>query len=161
MTYTKKKQALCAALLVLNLLFIWVNSLLPREVSAAFSKLVGKILELFITGPVTPSEGEGHGLLRKLAHFTEFCSLGMLLSWQVRMIRTKQWEFIVLPLASGVAVACIDEIIQLFVPGRGPHIRDVGIDSLGVLLGIAIIALVALLERRLSTRSRADRVKTE
>lgn len=130
-------------LIILNLLFIWINSLLPREISAAFSKLVGRFLELFISGPVTPSEGEGHGILRKIAHFMEFCSLGIFLSWFVRMVRTKKWEYFVIPLLAGITAASIDETIQLFVPGRGPHIRDVGIDTLGVLLGIGILALIA------------------
>ena len=47
-------------------------------------------------------------------------------------------------LVTGVAAASIDETIQLFVPGRGPHIRDVGIDSFGVLMGIAILSGIAL-----------------
>lgn len=148
MIYTKKRQTLCIALIIANLLFIWGNSLLPSEVSAAFSKLVGTIIDWLIPGPEKPLEGEGHGILRKIAHFTEFCTLGMLLSWFVRMTCEKKWQHFVVPLVTGVAAASIDETIQLFVPGRGPHIRDVGIDSFGVLMGIAILSGIALWKAR-------------
>ena len=53
-----------------------------------------------------------------------------------------------MPLIAGVAVAALDETIQLFIPGRGPQIRDVGIDSLGVLLGIALVWLISKLKKR-------------
>ena len=45
------------------------------------------------------------------------------------------------PLLWGAAAACIDETIQVFVPGRGPGLRDVAIDCLGVLLGIVLLHL--------------------
>ena len=47
----------------------------------------------------------------------------------------------VLPLLCGVLAACIDESIQLITPDRGPSIRDVGIDSCGVITGIALLHL--------------------
>ena len=152
MIYTKKRLSLCALLISLNLLFIWGNSLLPSEMSAAFSKLVGAVIDWLIPGPATTMEGEGHGILRKIAHFTEFCGLGMLLSWFVRMTCEKKWQYFAIPLVSGVAAAAIDETIQLFVPGRGPHIRDVGIDSLGVLMGIAILRGIALRKKRMRVK---------
>lgn len=143
MIRSPKRLLFCVTLLVLNVAFIWGNSLLPREISSAFSQFVGRILCFFVSGPITPDQGEGQGILRKIAHFTEFCSLGLILSWLFWMVRQKKWECMVFPFITGAAVAAIDEIIQVFVPGRGPHIRDVGIDSLGVLLGVLIVALLA------------------
>lgn len=147
MIRSEKRIRLCAVLVILNILFIWGNSLLTREISSAISKLVGRILSLFYSGPGTPAEGKGHGILRKIAHATEFCALGVLLSWGVRMLREKAWEFFVIPLVIGVAVASIDEVIQIFVPGRGPHIRDVGIDALGVVIGILILSVIAWIKK--------------
>ena len=83
--------------------------------------------------------GGGGGLLRKLAHFTEFTCLGLCLCWLFRMVRSKTSEHWLLPLLCGFLAACIDETIQIFVPLRGPAIKDVGIDTSGVLLGIVII----------------------
>ncbi len=135
MIRTDKRMRLCTVLLIANLAFIWGNSLLPGEVSGALSDWVKGILELlFEKGPSKPSSG---GLLRKLAHFTEFTALGMLLLWRFSMLG-KHWCF---ALASGVTAACMDETIQIFVPNRGPALRDVGIDALGVLTGIALVTL--------------------
>ncbi len=135
MIRTDKRMRLCTALLLCNLIFIWGNSVLPGQMSGAFSDWVKGILEMFFAqGPSRPSSG---GLLRKLAHFTEFTALGMLLLWHFSMLG-KHWTF---ALASGVTAACIDETIQVFVPDRGPALRDVGIDSLGVLTGIALLTL--------------------
>lgn len=147
MIYTRKRLRICITLLVLNLCFIWGNSLLPGQISGALSDWLKNVLAvLFGGGPDKPSLGGG--LLRKLAHFTEFTCLGMLLSWLVRMLRPKSWQYLLLPLAAGVAAAVVDETIQLFVPLRGPAIKDVGIDSLGVVLGIVIISLIQYAKMR-------------
>ena len=148
MKKSKNRMIVCIILLVLNIAFIWGNSLLPREVSAAFSTFVGRIISIFFPSDITPEAGVGHGILRKVAHFLEFCSLGVILSWLVRMLRDKTWMCIFAPLIAGVAVAAVDETIQLFIPGRGPHIRDVGIDSLGVLLGVLLAWLLSLCIKR-------------
>lgn len=41
----------------------------------------------------------------------------------------------------GIFYATSDEIHQCFIPGRGPQITDVIIDSMGVLLGILLVIL--------------------
>ena len=128
-------------LLVCNIAFIWGNSLLTAELSRAFSGFVKDMLSFFFTGGGAEEAEGGDHLLRKLAHFTEFACLGVLLSWLIRMLRPKSWEYYGLPLLGGCMVACTDEIIQNFVPGRGPGILDVGIDTLGVTLGIVLISI--------------------
>lgn len=151
MITTAKRQKLCLSLIVLNLLFIWGNSLLPREISSAFSRFIGSLLEGFCPGPSTPAEGEGQNVLRKIAHFAEFCSLGILLSWLARMTCPKKWQFYGIPFVLGAAAAAVDETIQIFVPGRGPQLRDVCIDTLGVLLGIGIMTVIAICIKRKRT----------
>ena len=145
----RKKIAILLLLLAgVNVAFIWGNSLLPREVSSALSKMVGTILDWFMPGSATTSQGEGQGILRKIAHFTEFCSLGFLLCTITFLLQSQKWIPCAIPCGIGVAVAVIDETIQMFVPGRGPQLRDVGIDSLGVVLGIAFAFLLAWLWRK-------------
>ena len=85
------------------------------------------------TGEDTP----GGFPIRKLAHFTEFACLGALLFWRFGMLRRPK----ALAFCLGAAAACIDEGIQMFVPGRGPGIRDVGIDCGGVLTGMIFLYL--------------------
>ena len=113
-------MTVCTVLLICNLVFIWGNSLLPAEVSGQISGSLKAFLDgLFSPGEAAPS---GDGLLRKCAHFAEFGALGLLLGWLFGMLGKKR-----LPaFALGVAAACIDETIQIFVPGRSPGIRDVG-----------------------------------
>ena len=133
MIRTEKRMRLCAALLICNLVFIWGNSLLPGEISGAFSDWVKDIVAALF-----PGDGEvapGGGLLRKIAHFTEFAALGMLLTWRMGMLQ-KHSGF---ALFWGAAAACVDETIQRFVPDRGPSIRDVGIDTCGVITGMLLI----------------------
>ena len=125
---------LCITLLALNLLFIWGNSLMPGNLSAAFSGWVKNLLAaIFPFGSGDPNAG--HGLLRKLAHFTEFCLLGLCLTWLVSMLGKRPW----VSLLCGFLVACTDEFIQCFVPDRGPGIKDVLIDTAGVFLGTALL----------------------
>ena len=135
MKRTDTRLQLCITLLICNLIFIWGNSLLPGEVSGAFSDWVKSILaQLFAGAPGGPSGG---GLLRKIAHFTEFAALGMCLAWLHGMLQKGRLQ----PFLWGVLAAAVDETIQRFVPDRGPSIRDVCIDSAGVLTGIVLLWL--------------------
>lgn len=133
MIRTEKRLRLCTALLICNIAFIWGNSLLPGEVSGAFSDFVKELLaKLFASDDISASGG---GLLRKLAHFSEFALLGALFSWLFGMLQKKiPWAG-----ACGFLTACVDETIQRFVPDRGPSILDVGIDTCGVLTGMLLI----------------------
>ena len=136
MIRTEKRMRLCVALLTCCLVFIWGNSLLPGEISGAISDFVKRILAfLFEQGEPEP-ENSGF-LLRKMAHFTEFTALGLCLCWLFGMLK----KGILRPFLCGVLAACVDEFIQLFVPGRGPSARDVCIDSGGVLLGVILLTL--------------------
>ena len=133
MIRTEKRLRLCGVLLLLNIAFIWGNSLLPGEVSGAFSDWVKELLaELFANDALSASGG---GLLRKLAHFSEFAMLGVLFSWLFGMLQKgRSWTAL-----CGFFTACVDETIQRFVPDRGPSIVDVGIDTCGVLAGMLLI----------------------
>ena len=72
-----------------------------------------------------------------MAHFTEFTALGLCLCWLFGMLQKGKLA----PFLCGGLAACVDESIQLFVPDRGPSLRDVCIDSGGVLLGVILLTL--------------------
>ena len=144
---TRDRQLpLALTLLVLLLVFIWGNSLLPAEYSAAISGWIWELLGDFGGGFGIPEDAVGDGPLRKAAHFMEFASLGALLLW-ITVLTGKQG---LLALAGGVAVACVDETIQIFVPGRGPAVADVLLDSAGVLTGLLFFLLIRHLRRNQS-----------
>ena len=133
---------ICRVLILLNICFIWGNSLLPGEISGAFSDWVKQLLESIFPGD--GMETPGGGLLRKLAHFAEFTALGFLLSLQFRLKHHKIWYTVPL----GMLTAGIDETIQMFVPDRGPALLDVGIDSCGVLVGMLLLNTAYFLRRK-------------
>ena len=60
----------------------------------------------------------------------------------------KNWISMV-TLAYCVFYAAIDEIHQLFVPGRSGEIKDVLIDSCGSFIGIHFYYFVSMIRRRL------------
>ena len=145
MVRTGKRMAVCLTLLILNLIFIWGNSCLPGEVSGNISAWVKDLIARLFGGELAEDDPSGHGLLRKLAHMTEFCCLGIWFAWLMHMLRQKKWQAAVLALGGGLLAACIDECIQIFVPGRGPGIKDVAIDMLGVTVGVALLTLVLII----------------
>lgn len=139
MKRTSFRLRLCAALLAMNLLFIWGNSLLPGEVSGSISRWLRQLL-----GFLEEQPDAGHGILRKLAHFTEFACLGVLLRWLHAMLQ----KTLGTSLLCGIAAACIDEMIQCFVPQRGPGILDVAIDTAGVAAGAIILSVIIFQKQR-------------
>ena len=147
MEQKQKKLRLWLFLLAVNLVIIWGNSLLPGEISGAISNGLKNFLMKLLPARPDSSSGGG-GLIRKLAHFTEFTCLGICFSKVFRMVKTKAYQYYLQPLLCGVGVACIDETIQRFVPDRGPSIFDVGLDSCGVVTGIFIISLVHYFKKK-------------
>jgi len=150
MIRTEKRLRVCCTLLVMNLAFIWGNSMLPGEVSGAISEAVKAILipiwELLFPGSGAPSGGGG--LLRKVAHFSEFCALGMCLTWLMGMLGKPA----VFSAVCGFAAACVDETIQSFVPDRNPSPMDVAIDTSGVITGILLLLLGHYVIRKKKTK---------
>ena len=126
---------LLLGLTVLTVLFIWGNSLMPDDVSGGFSDWVGNILS-HIFGGVVDTES-GHGVLRKLAHGTEYLVLGMELFLLLRQLWGRPLSLVAL---GGVMTALIDETIQLFVEGRCGAVQDVWIDLGGFTVGCLLCA---------------------
>ena len=83
-----------------------------------------------------PSLNSGLGtwdfVLRKAAHMTEYAILAVLL-W--RATGSAAWA-----LALAVAYAASDEFHQTFVRGRHGSPVDVAIDTVGMLIGLAVAA---------------------
>lgn len=73
--------------------------------------------------------------IRKAAHMTEYAALGFFVLRWLRLSRAPAPAFR-LALIFGVLYACSDEFHQSFIPGRGPSIYDVMIDSAGLLIGL-------------------------
>ena len=146
-TRTDRRLAFCLLLVCLNLTFIWGNSLLPGSVSGLLSTEVKVWLLGIFPGLAGAGSDSGH-TIRKLAHFLEFCCLGMCLRGLARLRERPPVQQILLPWLGGVLAACADETIQRFIPDRGPALIDVGIDTLGVTLGVGMISLIYFLKKK-------------
>ena len=146
MICTKKRLWICTGLIAAILIFIWGNSLMPAQVSHALSEWVKGLLKPFLSENAAVTQEE-NGFLRKLAHFAEFAALGFCIAWRRGMLgKTLRTGFFL-----GAAAAATDELIQCFVPNRGPGVADVLLDSCGVLTGMLFLYLGhTLLNKRIT-----------
>ena len=81
-------------------------------------------------------------IIRKLAHYTFYAIGGILIANCVYQFCSEEKRVIAISAIIGIAYAASDEIHQLMVPGRSGNIKDIMIDSIGVLTGIALFLLV-------------------
>lgn len=84
------------------------------------------------------------GPVRKLAHITIYCGLGLILitaSWFIFDYDLRFWHVLVALLIVFLVGIC-DESVQFFSGGRGSSIRDVFIDSFGGTIGIYLFFII-------------------
>lgn len=142
------------ALIVASLLtmaFIFSNSLKNGEESTQQSTGVVDFVQdvasvIAPDSPIANATGEDydllHSFIRNLAHFSEFCLLGALLSWTCFSFTFKKIIQIFPPL--GVAtVAIADECLQLFTDARAFEVGDILTDTCGGVSG-ALIAIACV-----------------
>lgn len=159
------------ASVILWMTFIFVMSAQPVEESHETSTEVSE----GIAGTVTPGFQEMPPeqkvetvekfdiVVRKLAHFAEFGLLGVLFYTAVVATRNKldiNWLIVEGSMIFVLAYAATDELHQKYVPGRIASIRDVAIDCLGALAGVAgTVALTAIIAFIIKKRKKAEAEK--
>ena len=79
-----------------------------------------------------------HTPIRKVAHMTEYMIFSWTVSFPLRLYKKRKNWISIVTLVYCVCYAAVDEIHQLFVPDRAGRVTDVLIDSIGILIGIAI-----------------------
>ena len=138
----RRKRWITLAITVLWIAFIFARSAKPAAESGAESAKILDFLCHFF--PALTDHA-----VRKAAHFTEYFILGTLLFIDWRLLQRGP---ILLPLCLGPAVACVDEfIIQVRTPGRSGELRDVLLDTAGVVTAVGLCLLYC---RRKERRSR-------
>ena len=124
------KKNINIILLIIWMLIIFVMSSFNGESSANQSNFIVKIIsEIFSISNINYLSF----IIRKLAHFTEYFILGILVINNFKKINKK--------IIFGSIIFCMlyaftDEFHQLFVNGRSGQIIDVLIDSFGSMCGI-------------------------
>ena len=151
----------CGVLTLGWIAFIWINSLqvgsASGEMSGGITRWVNGLLGSVIEGAELP-----HLFIRKAGHFCEFALLSLLLCFDVtfacrlagRDSVGKLWPLWA-TLPCSVAVAAIDESIQLFVEGRVGAFTDVLIDSSGALAALIVFFTVIALRIYMQNRRSA------
>lgn len=94
--------------------------------------------------------GSAEVFIRKTAHFTLYFFLGAAaFGFYVTFEKFAIFTRAGLAFLTGVFYAASDEIHQIYIPGRSGEIRDVLIDSAGVLLACVILLAVGFLTNRM------------
>lgn len=132
-----KRFSIFLLLTILWIMFIFSFSMQTGEQSSQISGgIVSRVLAALGLGDFAYADLL-ETVIRKVAHFTEYSVLGVVMSLMIR--ETKCTKLVLTPWAIGALVACCDETIQLFSSGRSGQITDVMLDSAGVLFGCVMV----------------------
>lgn len=102
--------------------------------------------------------------VRKLAHMSEYFALAVAVSFPLYVYGLRGFPLMLVAGIICVGFACGDEYHQSFVDGRGPSIKDVGIDSIGVFFGIITVRIVCfafLAPARMYERAKDRRIRKQ
>lgn len=142
----KHTEKLLRLILLLWICFIWLHSAIPASGSSEESRIVGNFIRPFLEFFLGKGNLTDH-IVRKLAHFTEYTILGLLMGANVAVLTKRVGGRFVLSrsavlfcwsygLLLAMAVALLDESIQIFSPGRSPQVTDVLLDTAGSTVGL-------------------------
>lgn len=130
----------CAAAILWMLLIFYLSSQ-TSESSNSMSTGITEVIMNFVDRVVPEVEIELESfnhIVRKYAHFVAYLVLGVLVLNAHIISGRNEKRALLSTLVICVLYAISDEIHQAFVPGRGPQVKDVLIDSAGALVGIVI-----------------------
>ena len=134
-------------LIVFNLIFIFTQSSLSSEVAGEEAGTVTDIV-VEILPDDSPAEEYAENNMDKIAHFTEYASLGCLVSLFICFFGLRLEILSPFSLLFAEVMAFVDETIQIF-SGRNPDIKDMWSDILGFLTLSIITYLAFFLVKRL------------
>lgn len=142
MKFEKKNiiNILLIIMILLLLILIYGNSLKEGKESSQQSNAVVN----FIYDMIPILERSILSLVvRKMAHFTEFFVLGLLIH-TFCLNKVKDKKNIILILLFGYVFGAIDELIQTFVEGRNGNFIDTLIDYSGFITSFLIVKLIQI-----------------
>ena len=89
-------------------------------------------------------------ITRKLAHFSIYTFVGISTMSLASTYQLKSWKQILISISVGFIYASLDEYHQSFVPGRSGELRDVLIDTTGVIIGTLLIFIgISIYEQKI------------
>lgn len=147
----KKSKYIILTIIWMSFIFSMSNQ--PANISKELSKnienllnhtpIIGNLLSDVLNSP------NSQFIVRKSAHIILFCLLSVLCFIVIYEIKKSVKISTLVSFSITFIYACIDEIHQLFIPGRGSQIKDVLIDSIGAIIGLIVINLIFMLKNRI------------
>lgn len=164
--YLLKPLSFVPAILVMYLIFVFSaqdggqSARLSLKVSHKVVTVADRVLDKeWDEAQITYYTEKIHYYIRKTAHVTEYFVLAVSVAFPLYVYGMR--GFLLVFVAGGFCVgfAGLDEYHQSFVAGRGPSVRDVAIDSLGIFPGIYLVRMVGFAGRKTIFRPLADSKK--
>ena len=128
------------------------------ESSSRSGEIIRKIINIFpYTKNLSISTKEkivkkAQPIIRKLAHFSIYAIVGILIMTFVSTYKLLLWKKLLISIIVGLGYAISDEFHQTFIPGRSGELRDVLIDTSGVICGIIIVLIVIAVYKALGEK---------
>ena len=143
-------------IITIILIIAWMTLVfyLSNQISDESSKLSGGITQAILNffnileGKTLEQQSQIETIVRKLAHYSIYTIGGILILLHVNLYKISANKKVIISQLIGTLYAATDEVHQLFVPGRSGEIRDVCLDSLGVITGIIITLIIHKMIKR-------------
>ena len=103
------------------------------------SRFIVPLLKVLLRNPTAEQLLFWHHVVRKAAHVTEYCILGLLVYRAFKVDIAKPSSVGILTVMFVAAAATMDEFHQSFVPSRGASVFDIGWDCIGGLIAIMLL----------------------
>lgn len=147
---TKVKRIIFAILIIVNCIIIFnfssQNSEKSNETSGVIvNKVVDSVAKVNKKVKKEELEEQVSFWVRKLAHFSIYTLLGIFLINEANTFEITKKRKIIICILFGALYAISDEFHQGFVGGRSPEIRDVCIDTCGIIFGIILVIIAGKL----------------
>ncbi len=153
--YLLKPLSFLPALLVMYLIFTFSaqdgvsSARLSRMVSHQAVVVADRVLDKeWSDAQIEAYTEQIHYYVRKTAHVTEYFVLAVTVAFPLYVYGIRGLWLVLLAGTFCVGFAGLDEYHQSFVAGRGPSVRDVAVDSIGILPGIILVRIVGFIGRK-------------
>lgn len=168
MLYSAIKKTVCWGLVAACMIVIFLFSAQTSGESVSTSNSVIETLATLLNPDFAQLDAEEQNniyalysnAVRKLAHFAIYALLGFLVSLALCNYPLRYRKIFLYSLGICAVYAITDEVHQIFVPGRGPGVLDVLIDSAGAFCGSCILLCIVYGTRCLFKKGRTAKSDT-
>ena len=153
--YTLKPMSFVPALIMMYLIFSFSgqsaaeSGSLSYDVGFHFYDIINNIFGLRLSSSQIANYALNNQFyIRKAAHITEYFLLAMSVSLPLYVYKIRGFKLSFFAVIFCVLYAFLDEYHQSFSYGRSPQLRDVAIDSIGIVAGVILVRLIGFAFRK-------------